>query len=242
MKTPPFLIAKEFLRPLFLGQVISERVVEYPFIFRQLTLPKGSRILEVGCCYSLLSVQLASLGFEVYGIDLEHYSYSHANLRTVVGDIRESGFPREYFDAVVAVSTIEHVGLPYSFRKSRVLRTPLDKQGDFRAVEEIHRILRPSGSFILTVPFDRDFVETQTHRIYDQHRIANLTRRFRLDAFEVFLKIDSDFVQKAPQEVQSLSKNVSGEVRAVALIKAVKVGDQEMSSPRYDIYNRTSRD
>ncbi len=224
MKMPPVLIVKEFLRPFFLSQIITERIVEYPFVFQQLSLPKGSRVLEVGCAYSLLSVQLASLGYEVYGIDLEHYSYSHANLRTRVVDIRESGFPNEYFDGIVAVSTIEHIGLPYSFRKSRVLRTPLDKQGDFRAVEEIHRILRPSGIFILTVPFDKEFIQTQTHRIYDQDRVTRLLRTFRVDTLEVFVRIARDFVQKLPAEVQSLPKNVSGEVRAVALIKAVKLG------------------
>lgn len=50
---------------------------------------------------------------------------------------RNIGFPNNFFDAVIAVSTIKHVGI---------------FDGDKKAVAEIKRILKPNGIFVVTLP------------------------------------------------------------------------------------------
>ena len=55
-------------------------------------------------------------------------------------------FPDENFDAVIAVSTIEHIGLG-------AYGDPFQEGADARVVKEIHRVLKPGGRLILTTPF-----------------------------------------------------------------------------------------
>ena len=55
--------------------VINERIVEIPFVFQNLILKKGSKVLEFGCCQSSLAMQLASLGYRVTGVDFNDYEF-----------------------------------------------------------------------------------------------------------------------------------------------------------------------
>ena len=47
--------------------LVNERIVEYPQIFQWLR--PGSVVLDIGCVTSRLPIQLASLGYEVHGVD-----------------------------------------------------------------------------------------------------------------------------------------------------------------------------
>jgi 2-polyprenyl-3-methyl-5-hydroxy-6-metoxy-1,4-benzoquinol methylase len=65
-----FLIKKV---ALLVGKTKSERAVEYPWVLKQLnTLHRGARVLDVGCCESLLSFKLVAMGFQVVGIDIRN--------------------------------------------------------------------------------------------------------------------------------------------------------------------------
>src|SRR5262245_31050363 len=56
----------------FRGQVLlNERIVEYPVILRW--MPDRGTVLDVGCVTSRLPLQLASLGHEVWGIDVRPF-------------------------------------------------------------------------------------------------------------------------------------------------------------------------
>jgi len=66
--------------------IVNERIIEYPFIFQNLNLRKGSKILDFGCWESKLSIELASLGFKVIGVDLNNYEFSHPNFKFIKGD------------------------------------------------------------------------------------------------------------------------------------------------------------
>ncbi len=112
------------------GYIVNERIIEMPFIFSELGARPGKlKILDVGCTNSWLSISLASLGHEVYGVDMRSYSFSHPNLVFFQGDVlnlKETGF-----DAVVALSTLEHVGLgAYGEEKGNAIQPLKTVQGD----------------------------------------------------------------------------------------------------------------
>jgi len=91
--------------------VTNERIVEVPFVFQNLDLPPKSAILDFGCCDSMISMELASLGYKVTGVDINEYIFTHPNFNFIKINFLNNTFQDEYFDAIVAVSAIEHCGL-----------------------------------------------------------------------------------------------------------------------------------
>src|SRR2546428_9643071 len=53
--------------------VVVERVVEIPFVVRHVPPVANTRILDFGCTESPLPIHLASLGYQVTGVDLRPY-------------------------------------------------------------------------------------------------------------------------------------------------------------------------
>jgi SAM-dependent methyltransferase len=155
----------------------SQRAVEYPWVLRQLNafVPKGARVLDVGCSESLLSHELLARGYEVWGIDINDYPYKPAAMVFVKRDARDTDLPSNFFDAVVCVSTIEHIGLPVYGQEG------VDLGGDIKAVREFRRILKPGGYLILTTPFaGKKFRLVPGERQYDLQRLQLLTQGFEI--------------------------------------------------------------
>ncbi len=188
--------------------LFSERVVEYPFVLRALPDPP-LRVLDLGAYEDLLAMHLASLGYEVVARDLRGYPFEHENLAVDRRDVFDGVEPAS-FDAVVSVSTIEHVGLASA-------NGVVDDEGDRRCVEILLRAVRPGGVLVATVLFGR----AQTlpgFRVYDPVR---LDRTFPGSDVTVFQK-DSAFGtwRAVPPEAAADAELDSGvaPVRAVACL------------------------
>src|SRR4030042_5037324 len=54
----------------------NERIVEIPFVYQNLNLPKKAKVLDFGCCESKVSIELSSLGYNVTGVDLNDYPFT----------------------------------------------------------------------------------------------------------------------------------------------------------------------
>jgi 2-polyprenyl-3-methyl-5-hydroxy-6-metoxy-1,4-benzoquinol methylase len=93
-----------------LGIYGTERVVEYPWVLQNLGIKNG-RILDVGCCQSFFSHELIRRGYEVYGVDVGPYPEKHPKMCFFQADAINIPVIDNFFDRIVAVSTIEHIGL-----------------------------------------------------------------------------------------------------------------------------------
>lgn len=148
---------------------VEGRLIEYGYaISRLMWLPKG-RVLDVGCIalHNTVSSSLAYAGWEVHGIDVRRdWGFRHPNFTFKQGDIRECGYPDAWFDVVVCVSTLEHVGVKgyYGVKLE-------DYGGDMAAVKEIVRILKPDGLLIVTVPYTNKYFRRPEERVYDDARL-----------------------------------------------------------------------
>jgi SAM-dependent methyltransferase len=151
---------------------INERIVEGPFVLGRI---EGNRILDVGSSESLLPLELASLGFNVVALDVREYPVSHPGMTVSKEDIRGTSFPADSLDTVIALSTIEHIGLGF-------YGDPMGPDGDRQAITEIHRILKPGGRFLLTVPFGKA-ATAEGHRVYDSARLRGLLTEFEIEEF-----------------------------------------------------------
>lgn len=113
-----------------------------------LSPPYGS-ILEIGYGSGILLPSLARIGNRVTGLDIdsdpkrseENLKKIGVNVRLTKGDIRNTEYPDESFDLIIAISVLEHIK-------------------DIEAVvKEVCRLLKPGGEFLVGMPRVDSFME-----------------------------------------------------------------------------------
>ena len=95
-------------------------------------LPKGSRILDVGCGNGLPATRELALSHEVTGVDISEQQVARARSNVPVatfirGDVREVDLPVAAFDAIVALYLIDNIAredYPALFRRLSELLKP----------------------------------------------------------------------------------------------------------------------
>ena len=150
-----------------MGNTLYERSREYEFVMKYfmplLAIPKklrkNIRILDVGGAESRLSKFLAEQGFDVYVIDIREDDYGSA--RFIKANILEYDFPEGFFDIIVAISTVEHVGLPCYGQEL------IDRDGDVKALRKLKSWLRSGGLLLLTLPFGVPHHPPDFERVYN---------------------------------------------------------------------------
>jgi len=191
----------------------NERVIEIPWV---LSTYKGqARVLDIGTTFSDRSyfkylIELIKKGIkEFYCIDIISFkperfakSVPAPILNKLIfkkGDVRKSGYPDNFFDLILCVSTIEHIGFDReninpkedtSFKRGK--NKPKNKnwkiwKEDYKVVKEFLRILKPGGSILITAPLGKIGVITvkdSKERYaqffqYDQKRVQSLFNRFK---------------------------------------------------------------
>ena len=198
---------------------LTERILEYPFIHEKVSFNGKGKILDVGSGRSLLPFELASKGYQTWSIDLKtryhRYISNYNNLTLVGGDIRKTSFSDSFFDIVTAISSIEHIGLSGG---------KIQPDGDQDAVQEIFRILKPGGRFLMTVPFGKGGVYTcgrhDLFRIYNYAHLKSLLNRFEIEESQ-FAVLESGTYRPSSLEeaeaVDSLSQPRWYSSKAVAM-------------------------
>jgi SAM-dependent methyltransferase len=192
----------------------NERIVEYPAVFRLLR-PTG-RVLDVGCVSSRLPLQLASLGYEVHGVDLRDYPLSHPAFTFHKLDLLRGPLPfsPDSFDIVTAISSIEHFGLGGYGEGD-------DPMGDRRAMDALRGVLKPSGQLILTCPFGQRGL-TSKHRIYDEPALRHLLSGFEIARSLFFARRNGSW-HPAPQAEVARLPSPDLPVRGVAILDCVRL-------------------
>lgn len=97
------------------------------------------RVLDAGCgTGALLDHLLKQPGVEPYGLDFSGqalaYTRQRGHPRLVQGDLTRLPFPDSTFDVITALDVLEHI------------------REDEGALREIHRVLRPGGVLLASVP------------------------------------------------------------------------------------------
>ncbi len=137
---------------------LDERVVEYPWVLARLRSGEGS-ILDAGSTFSTALVLdlpfMQNRDIAIYTLETD-VVVRRPGVHFVYGDLRTLAFADESFEAVVCISTMEHVGMGQSFAYSTSNPFP-DAQPDdaLLGLREMRRVLQPGGRLLLTIPFGR---------------------------------------------------------------------------------------
>jgi 2-polyprenyl-3-methyl-5-hydroxy-6-metoxy-1,4-benzoquinol methylase len=121
--------------PYYLEQE-EERIVNAHRLLE--LVPKGGRLLEIGCATGFLLRAARDRGFEAIGVEMSEWASGIARdefgLDVRTGKLEDAGLESGSFDVVVLADVIEHLTDPS------------------RTVREIHRVLEPGGRLLLLTP------------------------------------------------------------------------------------------
>lgn len=170
----------------------TERIVEIPWLVSH--IGDASEILDIGSCDARYLNDLQGNGAKVTSIDTRYYQ-APEGVKVIVGDAAElpEGLS-ESFDLITCVSVLDHVGL-------EAYGNHLDPLKLDEVVSEMHRVLKPGGRLLLTVPFGRDCVTTHPgggQRVFDAKSLLELFDDKRWQWLGVtYWKLESDEYNEA---------------------------------------------
>jgi 2-polyprenyl-3-methyl-5-hydroxy-6-metoxy-1,4-benzoquinol methylase len=162
-------------------EAVNERIAEIPFVFAELLaqVPAGSHVLDVGASESSVSLSLATLGYLVTAVDPRGYALTHPNITTVVSGAEELPAGLQ-FDAVICLSTIEHIGVG-SYGQD------VKADGDVVAMQNLLRLTRRGGVLVFTAPYGRWHV-TDLQRIYDDEHLRGILLGWTVERREYLVR------------------------------------------------------
>lgn len=138
------------------GPGMDERVVEYPWLFSR--EPRG-RTLDAGSvcnhAHILDRLQPRIEALTIATLKPEQASFPERGIGYVYCDLRQLPFRDAWFDTVISLSTLEHVGMQNEVYGDKTPRADdPDVELQFAAAE-LRRVLRPGGAILLSVPYGR---------------------------------------------------------------------------------------
>lgn len=155
------------------GDRLDERVVEYPWVLAR--LDTSGIILDAGSTFSsptlLDSPQIEGRRLIIYTM-MTDWITLNANISYIFSDFREMILKDDCITSIACISTLEHVGLSYDY-KTYNIENHWPDQDVFayrETLRQFHRILKPGGQFLLTMPYGR----YENHGWLQQHDAASL--------------------------------------------------------------------
>ncbi len=139
------------------GYRLDARTVEIPWALTHLPQSIG-RLLDAGSSLNheivLTSPPLRGWNKTVFTLAPEDVAFWNLGISYVYGDLRDLDFKDNWFDAVVCISTIEHVGMDNTLYSPFLSNKDEQSQYGFTAaVKELHRVIKPGGRLLITFPF-----------------------------------------------------------------------------------------
>jgi len=174
--------------PAGFGASFDERVVEYSWVYGQLPADPG-KMLDAGSAlnheFLLVRKPVASADLTICTLSPEKRCFFDRSISYVYDDLRDSMLRSDYFDTVVSISTIEHIGLDNTMLyTSDASKSEADDSGYLAAVREFRRVIKPGGVCLITVPFGKPAVRGW-FQVFDPSMIQSVIDAFQPVEYQV---------------------------------------------------------
>ncbi|NQT72400.1 MAG: class I SAM-dependent methyltransferase [Chloroflexi bacterium] len=139
------------------GLGLDERLIEYPWLFSSLPSKEGN-FLDAGSVlnfdYILSLPTLVQKKIFISTLAPEKHSFWNKSISYVYEDLRDICYKNNFFDWIVCLSVIEHIGLDNTkFYTNNPANDEQALDAYIVVIRELHRVLKPGGHLYLSVPF-----------------------------------------------------------------------------------------
>jgi len=189
------VIFKDQVLPINYGHALDERVVEYPWLMAHLKNDEKT-LLDAGSVlnhYNILKLsQLRNRNIYISTLDFEGFASNGKMASYIYEDIRDMSFNDNRFDAIVCLSTLEHVGMDNSFLYTEdESKNEFDSKAYLDAIPELKRVLKRGGTLYLSLPYGKH----NNHRwlqVFDERMIEAIKDKFLPNSCsETYFKYDN---------------------------------------------------
>lgn len=194
---------------------VDERVVEYAWLFdrmRELKTPQA-RVLDAGSVLNYRPVldgwRAAQLPpVSIVTLAYEGHAYPATDVCYEFADLRRLPYRDEWFNTVLCLSTIEHVGLDNRIYGAAGEAASDPTREAVRALQELQRVLRRGGTLLLSVPFGRS-ANRGWFRIFDNRDLEPLLSAPGWDAprLRCFRAMRDGWREVSPADAESAGYN-----------------------------------
>ncbi len=164
--------------PANYGIGIDERCVEYPWVISRLQA-EPLRCLDAGSAlnhaYLLDHPALNNKVLHILTLAPEAQCFWRKRISYLYEDLRQIPIRDDFYDTVVSISTLEHVGFENSLFAIERLYMQHNANDFIVATCELWRVLKPGGQLLITVPFGvyTDFGSFQQFDLPLLHRLES---------------------------------------------------------------------
>jgi SAM-dependent methyltransferase len=162
------------------GYGLDERCIEYPWLLANLAAD-AKVVLDAGSvlnhAFILTDEFLRKRTLHIMTLAPETNCFWKKGISYLFDDLRAIPIRDEYYDAVVCLSTLEHVGCDNT-QYTGASSSREDRSETFRdAVRELRRVLKPDGSLFLSVPYG-EYRHYGTFQQFDKALLASAIAAF----------------------------------------------------------------
>lgn len=181
--------------PTGYGVELDERCVEYPWLFTHLSDRPGT-LLDAGSTLNHREIldqpTLSRKAVHIMTLGPERECFWSRSISYIFGDLRAIPIRDGHYDEIACLSVLEHIGLDNTHYVAD-LKYKESTTNDFILVmRELQRVLKPSGTLFLTVPFGA-YRNHGWLQIFDRRRLS-----LAIDAFDQAAEVSEVFYRWSP--------------------------------------------